>query len=36
MILVTGASGNYGKATIDFLLKKGISANGRRPESKRN
>ena len=27
MILVTGASGNYGKATIDFLLKKGISAN---------
>lgn len=28
MILVTGASGNYGKATIDFLLKKGISANG--------
>lgn len=28
MILVTGASGNYGKATIDFLLKKGISPNG--------
>jgi NAD(P)H dehydrogenase (quinone) len=27
MILVTGATGNYGKATIDFLLKKGISAN---------
>lgn len=27
MILVTGASGNYGKATIDFLLKKGIPAN---------
>lgn len=26
MILVTGATGNYGKATIDFLLKKGISA----------
>lgn len=27
MILVTGATGNLGKATIDFLLKKGISAN---------
>ena len=27
MILVTGATGNYGKATIDFLLKKGISSN---------
>ncbi len=27
MILVTGATGHYGKATIDFLLKKGISAN---------
>lgn len=27
MILVTGATGNYGKSTIDFLLKKGISAN---------
>ncbi len=27
MILVTGATGNYGKATIDFLLKKGISAS---------
>jgi NAD(P)H dehydrogenase (quinone) len=27
MILVTGATGNYGKATIDFLLKKGISTN---------
>lgn len=27
MILITGATGNYGKATIDFLLKKGISAN---------
>ncbi|MNX91868.1 Quinone oxidoreductase 2 [compost metagenome] len=26
MILVTGASGNYGKATIDFLLKKGVAA----------
>jgi NAD(P)H dehydrogenase (quinone) len=28
MILVTGATGNYGKSTIDFLLKKGISADG--------
>lgn len=27
MILVTGATGNYGKTTIDFLLKKGISPN---------
>ena len=27
MILVTGATGHYGKATIDFLLKKGILAN---------
>jgi NAD(P)H dehydrogenase (quinone) len=27
MILVTGATGNFGKATIDFLLKKGISAD---------
>lgn len=27
MILVTGATGNYGKSTIDFLLKKGIAAN---------
>lgn len=27
MILVTGATGNYGKSTIDFLLKKGISVN---------
>ena len=27
MILVTGATGNYGKATIEFLLKKGISVN---------
>jgi len=27
MILITGATGHYGKATIDFLLKKGISAN---------
>ena len=26
MILVTGATGNYGKSTIDFLLKKGISS----------
>ncbi len=25
-ILVTGATGNFGKATIDFLLKKGIDA----------
>lgn len=25
MILVTGATGHFGKATIDFLLKKGIS-----------
>lgn len=27
MILVTGATGNYGKSTIDFLLKKGISSD---------
>lgn len=27
MILVTGATGHFGKATIDFLLKKGIPAN---------
>lgn len=27
MILVTGATGNFGKSTIDFLLKKGISSN---------
>jgi NAD(P)H dehydrogenase (quinone) len=27
MILITGATGHFGKATIDFLLKKGISAN---------
>jgi NAD(P)H dehydrogenase (quinone) len=27
MILVTGATGHFGKATIDFLLKKGIAAN---------
>ena len=26
MILVTGATGNFGKSTIDFLLKKGYSA----------
>ena len=26
-ILITGASGNFGKTTIDFLLKKGIPAN---------
>ncbi|MDQ2718773.1 MAG: SDR family oxidoreductase [Bacteroidota bacterium] len=26
MILITGATGNFGKATIDFLLKKGIAA----------
>jgi NAD(P)H dehydrogenase (quinone) len=26
MILVTGATGNYGKSTINFLLKKGITA----------
>jgi NAD(P)H dehydrogenase (quinone) len=26
MILVTGATGNYGKSTIDFLLKKGFSS----------
>ncbi len=26
MILVTGATGHFGKATIDFLLKKGIEA----------
>ena len=24
MILITGATGNYGKSTIEFLLKKGI------------
>jgi NAD(P)H dehydrogenase (quinone) len=27
MILVTGATGHFGKATIDFLLQKGIAAN---------
>lgn len=27
MILVTGATGNFGNATIDFLLNKGIEAN---------
>lgn len=27
MNLVTGVTGHFGKATIDFLLKKGISAN---------
>jgi NAD(P)H dehydrogenase (quinone) len=27
MILVTGATGQFGKATIDFLLKKGVQAN---------
>lgn len=27
MFLVTGATGHFGKTTIDFLLKKGISAN---------
>jgi NAD(P)H dehydrogenase (quinone) len=27
MILVTGATGHFGKSTIDFLLKKGISSN---------
>lgn len=26
MILITGATGNYGKATIDFLIKKGVSS----------
>ena len=26
MILITGATGHLGKATIDFLLKKGVSA----------
>ncbi|TAE84596.1 MAG: SDR family oxidoreductase [Bacteroidetes bacterium] len=26
MILVTGATGNFGKSTIDFLIKKGISS----------
>jgi NAD(P)H dehydrogenase (quinone) len=26
MILVTGATGHFGKSTIDFLLKKGISS----------
>ena len=25
-ILVTGATGNFGKTTIDFLLEKGIAA----------
>lgn len=28
MILVTGATGSFGKSTIDFLLKKGISSTG--------
>lgn len=27
MILITGATGNLGKATINFLLRKGVSAN---------
>lgn len=27
MILITGATGNLGKATINALLSKGISAN---------
>ena len=27
MILITGATGHFGKATIDHLLKKGISAH---------
>ncbi len=27
MILITGATGHFGQATIDFLLKKGIPAN---------
>lgn len=27
MILITGATGNFGKATIDFLLKKQVPAN---------
>lgn len=27
MMLITGATGQYGSATIDFLLKKGIAAN---------
>lgn len=27
MILITGATGHFGKATIDFLLNKGIAAN---------
>jgi NAD(P)H dehydrogenase (quinone) len=27
MILVTGATGNFGRSTIEFLLKKGISSN---------
>ncbi len=27
MILITGATGNFGKATIDFLLKKNIAAS---------
>jgi NAD(P)H dehydrogenase (quinone) len=27
MILVTGANGHFGKATIDFLLQKGVSPN---------
>ena len=26
-ILITGATGNFGKATIDFLLKKGVTPN---------
>lgn len=26
MILITGATGNYGNSTIDFLLKKGVSS----------
>ncbi|MEQ9092397.1 MAG: SDR family oxidoreductase [Balneola sp.] len=26
MILITGATGNYGKSTIDFLLRKGVSS----------
>jgi NAD(P)H dehydrogenase (quinone) len=26
MILVTGATGHFGKSTIDFLLRKGISS----------
>ena len=27
MILITGATGNFGKSTIDFLLKKGVSSS---------